>query len=425
MALVCATASLVFAVAATVAGAIVAGAADEGDVATTTDSPPAPPPEPPSPAPPPELPPAPDADGDGLADGVDNCGTTPNPDQTDIDADGLGDACDPKDDRDLDSDGDNVADAIDNCPDEANHEQPDLDGDGMGDACDSDVDGDGVSNRSDECGTTLEDHLGKNPNDGCPDASTDGDAKQDAATDSSGNPSSQKITVEVKSMPALAPPEAKQAQSPPHLDTAPPPDPTGFKSVVGEKFVTISWGSVADAKAYVATRSGGTQLAAARDTVVYEGPATTFTDRTVKKGVEYRYVVAAVDTAGNRSAGVAITVTPRAVYLVKPTNGFRVTRGRVDFRWAPVHGAGYYNLQLYRQTGRGALAAAQATKVLSAWPPKARYRLASSWKYKGKRYALSPGNYVWYIWPGLGLRAKANYGALLGQSAFVVTKRRN
>ncbi|MFH1466274.1 MAG: MopE-related protein [Pseudomonadota bacterium] len=35
-----------------------------------------------------------DADGDGIADSVDNCPTTANPDQADTDADGTGDACD-------------------------------------------------------------------------------------------------------------------------------------------------------------------------------------------------------------------------------------------------------------------------------------------------------------------------------------------
>ncbi len=90
-----------------------------------------------------------DADGDGIADDVDNCPLIANPDQSDVDADGIGDVCDPVNDLDLDGDG--VLNAADNCPADANADQADLDGDGTGDVCDTDIDGDGILNGADNC----------------------------------------------------------------------------------------------------------------------------------------------------------------------------------------------------------------------------------------------------------------------------------
>src|SRR3712207_8484983 len=46
-----------------------------------------------------------DDDGDGVADGTDNCQLTPNPGQTNTDGDGEGDACDADDDNDTVADG--------------------------------------------------------------------------------------------------------------------------------------------------------------------------------------------------------------------------------------------------------------------------------------------------------------------------------
>jgi Thrombospondin type 3 repeat len=88
---------------------------------------------------------APDGDGDGVPDDEDNCPLVSNPDQTDTDGDGQGDACD------ADDDGDGVPDDEDNCLLLANPDQTDTDGDGQGDACDADDDGDGVPDDEDNC----------------------------------------------------------------------------------------------------------------------------------------------------------------------------------------------------------------------------------------------------------------------------------
>jgi hypothetical protein len=76
--------------------------------------------------------PAKDGDGDGHNDDVDNCRFIANPDQQDLDSDGLGDVCEG------DDDGDGVADGADNCPKLPNSDQEDADGDGTGRICDFD-----------------------------------------------------------------------------------------------------------------------------------------------------------------------------------------------------------------------------------------------------------------------------------------------
>jgi len=119
-----------------------------------------------------------DGDGDGYGDPGypenecpdDNCVATFNPNQSDQDNDGTGDACDDCTDPDedglgipgltaqtcpedncswvynpnqIDTDADEVGDACDNCIDVVNPDQVDSDGDGLGDLCDVCTDGDG------------------------------------------------------------------------------------------------------------------------------------------------------------------------------------------------------------------------------------------------------------------------------------------
>lgn len=102
-----------------------------------------------------------DSDGDGIFNHFDNCPQNPNPDQTDSDMDGAGDACDvcAGSDDYADMDMDRIADGCDNCATQSNPDQLDGDGDGFGDVCDIcagfddnlDQDGDGIPDGCDVC----------------------------------------------------------------------------------------------------------------------------------------------------------------------------------------------------------------------------------------------------------------------------------
>ncbi len=70
-----------------------------------------------------------DKDSDGVPDREDNCVSVSNPEQTDVNGNGKGDAC-----EDFDYDG--VVNALDNCPNIPNRAQKDIDLDGRGDVCD-------------------------------------------------------------------------------------------------------------------------------------------------------------------------------------------------------------------------------------------------------------------------------------------------
>jgi streptogramin lyase len=122
----------------------------------------------------------PDDDGDGVEDTVDNCPAVSNPDQADNDSDGLGDACDPDDDNDT------IADPDDNCQFVANTDQANNDGDALGDVCDPDDDNDGVEDGDDNCPTVANTDQADNDGDGLGDA-CDNDDDNDGITDADDN----------------------------------------------------------------------------------------------------------------------------------------------------------------------------------------------------------------------------------------------
>jgi hypothetical protein len=62
-------------------------------------------------------------------------------------------------------------------------------------------------------------------------------------------------------------------------------------------------------------------------------------------------------------------------------------------------GASYYDVQVYRE----------GEKVYEAWPSAPSLTLPKRWSYRGRSYRLSSGRLIWYVWPGFGARAEADY----------------
>jgi hypothetical protein len=66
-----------------------------------------------------------------------------------------------------------------------------------------------------------------------------------------------------------------------------------------------------------------------------------------------------------------------------------------------VRGATYYNVQVFFRGKR----------AFNTWPVGPRVRVPAG---KLRRAGL----YTWYVWPGLGPRAAADYGKLIGKATF-------
>jgi hypothetical protein len=188
-----------------------------------------------------------------------------------------------------------------------------------------------------------------------------------------------------------------------NYDATPPPPPI-VDALPGDEKIALEWSISPDSQAEVVRdpRGDGAPV------VVYRGPGGGFTDRGLKNGQRYRYIVTLIDQAGNWAPGTSSAV-PTSGKLLLPAKGERIQIVRLPLLvWKPVRKASYYNVQVFRG-GR---------KILSTWPRQTQFQLKESWRFGGKRRRLTPGKYCWYVWPGYGKRSKRDYGKRLGRSCF-------
>jgi hypothetical protein len=192
------------------------------------------------------------------------------------------------------------------------------------------------------------------------------------------------------------------------VDRVPPADVTRLQAhvVYGRLDLTWRFTPASGAARVVVLRS--TNVKRAAQTRVYSGSGSSYTDARFSNGAFHRYKIVTADEAGNASRGIDVVVRPSAL-LLTPKEGAKLTAPPA-LRWRRVPKATYYNVQLFRGN----------RKVLSAWPVTSRLNVGRQWSYGGRRQALRPGLYTWYVWPGLGPRVRGIYGDLVGQSSFSV-----
>jgi hypothetical protein len=186
-----------------------------------------------------------------------------------------------------------------------------------------------------------------------------------------------------------------------NYDATPPPEPN-VSAMPGNRRVALEWAS-----GYVAEVLRVS--AASAQAVVFRGAAGRFTDRGLRNGRRYRYVVTLIDQAGNMTSDVTSAV-PTKSRLLLPADGAHLS-SPPELVWKPVKRATYYNAQLLFRN----------RKVLTRWPRSAHLQLHARWRSQGRRHHLARGTYCWYVWPGYGPRRLRNYGELLGRSCFTIT----
>jgi hypothetical protein len=183
---------------------------------------------------------------------------------------------------------------------------------------------------------------------------------------------------------------------------ATPPKLSDVKVTNANGSATLTWAGSPDITSVTVERAAGSPGGKA---MVYKGDGHTCTMTKLKNGEHYRYVLSAVDAAGNVATATA-TALPLA--LTSPVPGQKVKRPPL-LRWSKVTGADYYNVQLFFK----------GHKILTEWPAGTTLKVPRTWTFAGHRHKLGKGRYRWYVWPGHGSRKLGKYGQLVGSSYFV------
>ena len=194
------------------------------------------------------------------------------------------------------------------------------------------------------------------------------------------------------------------------VDRTPPKAPTSLRAAITGTRVALSWKNpkAGVAKVTLVWNSKRAPRSTKDGKAVYRGAGTHFVLNLKKlpAGKHVRFAVFALDGAGNVSTAARATLSVPVPSPLSLAPGGKLS-GSPALSWNSVEDATYYNVQVFEGT--------QATKrVAVAWPSGTSWTLPGSDLKKGKTY-------TWYVWPGLGAKAAAHYGTLIGKVTFTYT----
>ena len=187
-------------------------------------------------------------------------------------------------------------------------------------------------------------------------------------------------------------------------DATAPAAVSKLKAKVSGHTVTLTWKNPADHDFdHVEITAGERKPAALKASKrVYSGKGTK-ARTALAPGQSRWFVVVAYDIVGNASAPASVHVTIAAPSKFGPAPRAKV-HGKVRLSWPLARRARYYNVQVY----------AGKKRILVSWPAGRALQLPRAKLKRGTTY-------TWYVWPGLGAKAKAHYGKLIGKNVFTFT----